>query len=439
MRSRWVRAVVYANITLYSVSRTGFELCEPHILNGRYVPGGLGRALSVLGYAGSLLTGVMLDVRGARQSCVICFASMALSQALVALSTSAALFYLAKLLGCFHRGYLISQAFLSQEANEVERAGALSCGYLLYTVTGRLVAPRIGALLRLDWHGGALFAALLSLLSALLSLSLPAKPPEVAMGEEPYTEPPPSVLGRATPGAFMPGSHSFQRAPTNTPLPAPAASIMAFRRVGFEKMRAVACDRLRFWLLAVHFILPVGVHIKDTVQGALVADTFGTYAELVGRHMGNWWTCASAVGALSVKPLCRRFRPLALLQALICARIVCDFGFAVAFSRGLALPPELKYWVVTLADGLKGLNYAMLRIILFVVTTSAVEDHERGTVFSLVHVIDFVPGRLAPEVAWYFYGLGHGAAVWMVCGVFNCFLFLLVRGVVTPRYAKKVG
>jgi OCT family organic cation transporter-like MFS transporter 18 len=177
--------IIYINIALYATCFQIQRPLEPFLVdklvkqssdvNSANEYARLQAFFSLLQTIGSLASGRLLDIFGAKGGFLISFGASALCYALLTQSTTISILYASKIPTIFQAGFLCAQAAVSQTANDgTERVQALGFLTMSYTV-GSVIGPAVGGFLGAsgDYYFGAKIAVAGSVLSMFLTLLMP--------------------------------------------------------------------------------------------------------------------------------------------------------------------------------------------------------------------------------------------------------------------------
>jgi OCT family organic cation transporter-like MFS transporter 18 len=144
--------------------------------NASYEYAKLQSFFSIVQTIGSLIAGRFLDSYGPRLGLIINFLASAISYYLLSISTSISILYMSKIPTIFQAGYLCAQLACTQlTVSGEERVmilGRLAMSYTIGSVLGNIIGGYIGS--SKDYYFAAKIAVIGSLISVILSLSLPS-------------------------------------------------------------------------------------------------------------------------------------------------------------------------------------------------------------------------------------------------------------------------
>mmetsp|Transcript_15531 Transcript_15531/g.34541 ORF Transcript_15531/g.34541 Transcript_15531/m.34541 type:complete len:446 (+) Transcript_15531:74-1411(+) len=438
--TRW-SAVIYFNLLVYSLCFRLQSPVEPFLVKqlggDELFEKEFGWLQSLQGFmhgVGALAMGLLMDIWGVRQSFVICYASTAVSYGILACATSLPLLFLSKLPMFLQHGYMLSQAWLSQQTSEEQRPGAFVRVTVFYSI-GVALSPWIGGMIS-DAAGkyrGAEIATAATLLSVALCCTLPAEPP----GEDDAVEgTEPTVLGKVRGVELKPFLAGSPKG-ASMALPSPVASPMPFRLLGVAKLQSILSRPVVLLLFALKLGQDAVRTMKDVAFPLVLMTDAGAGVKQVGEAMGLVDLVSTFLGWSLTAWLSRRLTPSVLVQICLAIQGLILVIAAIFLSEALAVPATVVKWITIVTSVLQNFSGFVQGNVFLVMLTSGVKPEERGTVIGLEHAAGYLPHIATPMLSVAFFKTGGAPLVFGSCAMLCVGLIAFTRSKVMPLYVKK--
>mmetsp|Transcript_43587 Transcript_43587/g.79394 ORF Transcript_43587/g.79394 Transcript_43587/m.79394 type:complete len:463 (+) Transcript_43587:69-1457(+) len=387
-RLTWSRELilVYINAFLYAVCFAVQQPVAPYLVkklageeDAKVV---YGRVLSFFSFAqlvGAPFMGFVLDRCGIRIGCIVVYLSSSISFAILGCATKLWILYASKAPAALSHGVLVSQTMIAQLTTPEERAEALALLMSAYTI-GATVAPAIGGLIGAkDLYIGAWIAAAGSLVSAGVSLMLPAFPGQgnhsKLLAEE--------ELVRAEDGAaedLQDYSDEAGRSSKNLGL------VDGFKRV--------AGNHVVLALLFTKLCMTTTNSLYTQARPIILEEKFKVDTKGQGFHMSAMYLCNALSSAFLVGPINRACSTGTFVLGCMTLMTVCFFAMAqsgpatamVTTSQSIVpgLHASIPHAAISIVASMASFAVSSG---MTAITTAQVEDSLKGKLLGLEHGI----------------------------------------------------
>mmetsp|Transcript_29029 Transcript_29029/g.66733 ORF Transcript_29029/g.66733 Transcript_29029/m.66733 type:complete len:463 (+) Transcript_29029:73-1461(+) len=433
-RLTWSRELllVYINAFLYAVCFAVQMPVAPYLVkelagekDAKVTYGRVLSFFSIVQLVGAPFMGFVLDRCGTRIGCIVVFLSSAISFAMMGCATKLWILYASKAPAALAHGVLVSQTMVAQLTSPEERAEALALLMSAYTI-GATVAPAIGGLIGAkDLYVGAWIAAVGSLVSAGLSLLLPA----------------------------FPGQGTSRKAPAEEELVARSDGITegildysddvkeSDKRLGLvDGFRRVAGNPVVLALLFTKLCMTTTFSLYSVARPIILEEKFLVDTKGQGFHMSAMYLCNALSSAFLVGPINRACSTSTYVLGCMALMTVCFFAMSQSgpstpmVSASQSLVPHLHASIphASISIVLSMASFAMSSG-MTALTTAQVEDSLKGKLLGLEHGIFSLAYVGVPSLSMVLLKVLDISGMCYTCGALMVAVMVLWQLTAAPR------